>query len=263
MTGLADTGLDLRNDDSFLGTSSGARVALHLACGSALDQLFEQQSKPVLGAPASSPMVDWPRIQREWTRAREAGGGPEAILRRVGSLALEVASTRGEDRRSIVASQLPVQTWPEKSLAMVAVNVETGERRAFDQHSSLELVDAVMATTAFWGSPPVFFEGHHYIDGGFYSSDNADLAIGFDQVIIFTLRPPLPSLSLASIEEGKKSLSRTGSRVEVVYPDRACQEALAAGAPTNPAVRAPVAKAGRAQGRRLAKKICRFRDDSR
>jgi hypothetical protein len=35
--------------------------------------------------------------------------------------------------------------------AMVAINVESGERRAFDRHSGVELVDAVMATTAFWG----------------------------------------------------------------------------------------------------------------
>jgi hypothetical protein len=62
MAGPAETGLDLRSDDSFLGTSAGAR---------------------------------------------------------------------------------------ENSLAMVAVNVESGERRAFDRHSGVELVDAVMATTAF------------------------------------------------------------------------------------------------------------------
>jgi NTE family protein len=263
MTGLAETGLDLRSDDLFLGTSAGARVALHLASGTDLDQLFEQQSKPVLGAPASSPAVDWPRIGTKWAQAKEAGGGSAAILRRIGSLALEVAGTRAEDRRSVVASQLPVQTWPERSVAMVAVNVETGERRAFDRNSGVELVDAVAATTAFWGSPPVFFEGHHYFDGGFYSSDNADLAAGFDQVIVFALRPPGPSLCLAALEEGTEALSRTGSRVEVVYPDRACQEALVPGGPMNPAVRAPVAKAGRAQGLRLAKKLCRFRDNSR
>ena len=44
--------IDLRSEDSFLGTSAGARLALHLASGSDLDQLFEQQSKPVLGVPA-------------------------------------------------------------------------------------------------------------------------------------------------------------------------------------------------------------------
>lgn len=191
MAGLAETGLDLRSDDSFLGTSAGARVALHLASGSDLDQLFEQQSKPVLGAPASSPSVDWRRIGTEWARAREAGG-PAAILRRVGSLALEVAGTR-EDRRSIVASQLPVQTWPERSLAMVAVNVETGERRVFDRNSGVELVDAVGPPQPSGARLRCFFEGHHYI------------------------------------------------------------EALVARGPMNPAVRAPVAKAGRAQGLRLAK----------
>ncbi len=145
---------------------------------------------------------------------------------------------------------------------MVAVNVESGERRAFDRHSGVELVDAVMATTAFFGSPPVLFEGHHYIDGGFYSSDNVDLAAGFDQVIVFALRPPRQFLGLASLDEGVERLSSTGSRVEVVYPDRACLEALAAGGPMNPAVRAPVAKVGRAQGQRLAKKIHRFRENS-
>ena len=63
MAGPAETGLDLRSDDSFLGTSAGARVALHLASGSDLDQLFEQQSKPVLGVAASSPSVDWPEFK--------------------------------------------------------------------------------------------------------------------------------------------------------------------------------------------------------
>jgi hypothetical protein len=40
---------------------------------------------------------------------------------------------------------------------MVEVNVETGERRAFDRHSGVELVDVLVATTAFWGAPPVVF----------------------------------------------------------------------------------------------------------
>jgi hypothetical protein len=44
-------------------------------------------------------------------------------------------------------------------------------------------------------------EGHHYIDGGFYSSDNADLAAGFDQVIVSALRPPWQPPS-ATFREG-------------------------------------------------------------
>ena len=145
-----------------------------------------------------------------------------------------------------------VQTWPEKALVIVGVNAETGERRAFDRNTGVELVDAVMATTAFWGWPPAFFEGYHYIDGGFYSSDNADVASGFDQVLILALRPPAPSLCVASLDEAVESLRAGGAQVEVVHPDEDCLAAFASvGGPMNPAVRAPAAKAGRAQGQRL------------
>jgi NTE family protein len=235
----------------FLGTSSGARVALHMASGSSLDQLFRQQLGPVPGAPAS---VDWPKVRAEWARAKEIGGGSTAVLQRVGALALGMAGSGGGDRRKAVAAQLPAQTWPEKALVIVAVNAETGERRAFDRNTGVELVDAVVATTAFWGWPPAFFEGYHYIDGGFYSSDNADLASGFDQVLILALRPPVPSLCVASLDEAVKSLRAGGARVEVVHPDEDCLQAFAsAGGPMNPAVRAPAAKAGRVQGQRLGR----------
>ncbi|MBA0085046.1 MAG: patatin-like phospholipase family protein [Acidobacteria bacterium Pan2503] len=252
ISGVAATGIDLRDYDMFLGTSSGARVALHLASGSGLDELFHQQLGPLPSPPASTSTVDWQKVRAEWARAKEIGGGSAAILRRVGALALGIAGSGGGDRRKAVAAQLPVQTWPEKALVMVGVNAETGERRAFDRNTGVELVDAVMATTAFWGWPPAFFEGYHYIDGGFYSSDNADVASGFDQVLILALRPPVPSLSVASLDEAVESLRAGGAQVEVVHPDEDCLEAFASvGGPMNPAVRAPAAKAGRAQGQRL------------
>src|SRR5215467_5422845 len=46
ISGVAATGVDLRDYDMFLGTSSGARVALHLASGTGLDELFHQQLGP-------------------------------------------------------------------------------------------------------------------------------------------------------------------------------------------------------------------------
>ena len=252
ISGVAATGIDLRGYDMFLGTSSGARVALQLASGSDLDELFRQQLGPVPSPGAPPSKVDWPKVRAEWARAKETGGGSAAILQRVGALALEIVGSAGGGRRKDVAAQLPAQTWPEKALVIVAVNAETGERRAFDRNTGVELVDAVMATTAFWGWPPAFFEGHHYIDGGFYSSDNADLASGFDQVLILALRPPVPSLSVALLDEAVESLRAGGAKVEVVHPDEDCLEAFASvGGPMNPAVRAPAAKAGRTQGQRI------------
>ena len=47
ISGVAATGVDLRDYDMFLGTSSGARLALYLASGSDLDELFHQQLGPL------------------------------------------------------------------------------------------------------------------------------------------------------------------------------------------------------------------------
>ena len=61
------------------------------------------------------------------------------------------SGTSGPSRREIVAAQLPMVTWPEKRVLIVTVNAETGERRAFDSDSGIDLVDAVIASTAFFG----------------------------------------------------------------------------------------------------------------
>jgi NTE family protein len=149
-----------------------------------------------------------------------------------------------------------VQTWPEKRLLIAAVNAETGERRAFDRESGIDLVDAVIASTASFGWPPTLFQGEHYIDGGFYSTNNADLAAGFDRVMILALKPPpgipIPSLSLVTLDETVKTLLDSGTFVEVIYPDENTLAALdAAGGVMNPAISAPAATAGRVQGRSI------------
>jgi hypothetical protein len=38
--------------------------------------------------------------------------------------------------------------------------------------------------------PPTLFQGEHYVDGGFYSSNNADLATRFDPVMVLALKLP-------------------------------------------------------------------------
>ena len=46
ITGMADAGLDVRNADLFVGTSSGSRVALHLASGDAHEDAFQRRLQP-------------------------------------------------------------------------------------------------------------------------------------------------------------------------------------------------------------------------
>jgi NTE family protein len=155
-----------------------------------------------------------------------------------------------------------METWPEQNVLIVTVNADTGERRAFDRNSGIDLVDAVIATTASFGWPPTLFQGQHYIDGGFYSSDNADLAAGFDRVMILALHPPpgLPPMKLFSLDAAVNTLRSGGAQVEVVQPDEDTQTALAsAGGVMNPAISATAARAGRLQGGRiLSERISSF-----
>jgi NTE family protein len=178
----------------------------------------------------------------------------------VGKLALALPQEPDSARRAFVASQLPLKAWPEKPVLICAVNAETGERRVFDKNSGVDLLDAVMASGAVAGIwPPVLIAGQPYMDGGFYSTESADLAAGFERVLVLALRAARPPLSVVSLEAAVEKLRSSGARVEVVHPDKATESAIAfAGGILNPAVRAPAVKAGREQGRRLATELRAF-----
>ena len=255
ITGMAESGIDVRDADVLIGTSSGARVALQLASDAPLEEVFARQvgAGRHFGAASQvgrqSGTVDWDRVQREVARAKELGGGRAEILQRIGQLALELA---GPDRRASGTTQLPMEHWPERRIRLIALNAVTGVRRAFDRASGITLVDAVMATTASFGAAPVWFEGQPYIDGGYYSSDNADLAAECGRVLVLALKAPAWAMRLVSLEDGIAELQASGAQVELIQPDDEAMKVIAsAGSPMNPAVFEPVTRAGRAQGLRV------------
>ena len=250
--GMADSGVDLCNAELFVGTSGGARVAAQLASGTAIEKLFARYLEP---AAARAPGIDLAKWRNEISRAKETGGAPAEILQRIGSLALAAQTESGSDRRRFIASELPVEVWPDIRVLLAVVEVETGERRVFERTSAIALIDAVTASGAVAGIwPAVPFQGRHYIDGGFYSMDNADLATDFDRVLILALRAGVPPLSVIPLEEGVRVLERSGSLVEVVHPDDATQAVFASfgGNLLDPAIRERTARAAREQGRRIA-----------
>jgi len=262
VVGMIDAGLDVRDADLFVGTSAGARVAIDLTSGTSLEAVYQGRAglpPPGSGRTEAAPAIDWPRIRTEVEAARREGGSTTRILQRYGSLALALATGHAPGRREAVAAQLPTQLWPEQRVLIAAVNAETGERRVFDRESGIALVDAVIATTASFGAMPVAFENHHYIDGGYFSSDNADLAAGCDRVLILALRSPPQAMRLVSIEEGVEKLRAAGAEVEVIHPDEATLAAMAAtGGQMNPASGPPAAIAGRLQGRLAAGHVASF-----
>ena len=251
ITGMADAGLDIRDADLFVGTSAGARVAVDMTSGQTLEDIYQGRVGPDGPRPERPAQIDWARIRDGVEAAKQAGGSTTDILRRYGALALAVSPGPGTDRREAVASQLPVRAWPERRVLIAAINTETGERRAFDRESGIDLVDAVIATTAAFGAPPMLFDGHHYFDGGYHSGDNADLATGYDRVLILSLIAPPQAMRLVTLATAVEALQAAGAEVEVIHPDEETMTALAAtGGQMNAASGRPAAIAGRLQGQR-------------
>ena len=146
---------------------------------------------------------------------------------------------------------------------MVAVNAHTGELAAFDRDSGVDLVDAVTASTALPGMTPTHsINGTHYIDGGVRSTENADLASGYANVVVLSplggrsrtppergadpagqfeglRRPPKWGTDLASHVE---ALRKQGRHVEVITPDADSRAAMGTDQ-MDPATRIPAARA--------------------
>ena len=255
ITGMADAGADVRGADLIVGTSAGALVGALISSEMTLEDLFQRQVDPSLQTKEPAPAVDFTKWRTEFMRAREGPGDAAAVLKRFGELALEMPGDLLEARRKMIAARLPSAAWPACRLLIVAVDTESGERRAFDRSSEVDLIDAVAASGAVPGIwPPVALRGRRYMDGGVYSIDNADLALGCDQVVILTLPARVPPLCVASLDSAVSMLRGEGARVDVVHPDEASQAAFATvgGNLLDPRVREAAARAGREQGRRIA-----------
>jgi NTE family protein len=254
IAGLADEGIDVRNADLFVGTSAGSRVAAQITSGRGLEELFERQihPQPVGGLAVN---VDFRKLKADYVCAKEGDGGDIGFLKRMGSLAVNASTESEAERLKEVASQLLTDTWPMQRVLAVAVDTESGVRRAFERSSGVPLRDAVAASGAAPGmSPAITIEGRRYMDGGVYSTDNADLATGFERILILTLKPRNPSTCILSLDAALERLERSGSQVVAVRPDDATEAAFAAvgGNLLDPKVQERAAGAGREQGRRIA-----------
>ncbi len=156
------------------------------------------------------------------------------------------------ERRVIIEARLPVHTWSQRRLLIVAVDTETGEEYIIDRESGVSLVDAVAASCAVPGIwPPVTIAGRRYMDGGVRSATNADLARGSDRVLILNPLGANANYFGAGTASEAAALEREGSQVLVIAPDAASATAIGLN-PLDPATREPSALAGRTQGCELA-----------
>jgi NTE family protein len=255
LAGLAAGGADVAAADYVLGTSAGATVAAQLGSGLSLTELFERQTVPELQSAELSPdigrvialMESWERLPLEYP-------DPAELRREVGQRALTVETVPEAERRAVIAGRLPRHSWPSRKLAVVAVEASTGDVRVFDKDSGADLVDAVTASCAIPGIwPPVTIGTGRYIDGGTRSAVNADLAAGYQRVLILApmADPALDGQVAGLVAAGEEV------QVQVITPDDESTAAIGLN-PLDPAVRAPAARAGYAQGQRAAAAVARL-----
>lgn len=195
-------GLDARDADLIVGTSAGSIVAAMLASGmSVAEQRQQQLGDPAATDPAgNNPAGTTPGFDPD--RPIASGRPPRPRLR-PGSTAI-LRNNRGRLRSmpatavltglapagtarmpgvgKLIESRVPAGEWPEHpGLRVVALDYQSGRRVQFGapEAPAAGLSEAVLASCAIPGwFAPVAIGGRTYVDGGAWSSTNADLVLG-------------------------------------------------------------------------------------
>jgi NTE family protein len=268
IAGLLDAGLDVTEADLIIGTSAGSTAAAQITSATTTELLADilaaapqQRTGPVGsdGGRVPGPVAD----HMERTSAIIAAAEDAADMRRrMGAAALEMdAAWDGsvqERWRATVAARLPSQHWPERTVLITAVDAHTGEPVVFDRHSGVDLADAVAASCA--SGSPHGIGGNRYIDGGYRRNENADLAVGYERVLVLS---PFGGRTRTPLEWGMQlaaqvdELRARGSSVETIFPDSNSEHMFGANA-MDLSLRPPAARAGYDQGRDLAGQLTEF-----
>jgi len=272
IAGLFDAGLDVTEADLIIGTSAGSTAAAQIASATQpaelLADILAAAPQPQTGPAGSGrgrvpnrPAVDHLERTGEIIGAAEDAAD---MRRRMGAAALEMDAAPGSSgqtqRRAVVAARLPSQHWPQRPMLIVAVDAHTGEPVVFDRHSGVDLVDAVTASCAGPGAPAHSIGDSRYIDGGYRSTENADLAAGYGRVLVLS---PFGGRSRMPVDWGTHlaaqvdELRARGSRVETIFPDSNSRNAFGVNV-MDPSSRPPAARAGYNQGRALAEPLTAF-----
>ena len=235
--------------------------------------------RPVRRSPPSSAAVwvstsctpaRWPRSRPRSTRASTSTTSPSCSSTRCwsrtrrprrscnasGRSHVSTATVSEAVRRDVIAQRLPSHDWPDRDLRITAIDIGTGELVAFDRKSGVELVDAVAASCAVPGAwPPVTIGERRYMDGGVGSTMNLKLVADCDAaVVLVPSGKDSPSPFGGDAARRGRGLPRAALGV---FADESLVAAFGPN-PLDPACREPSARAGRAQGRRVAAEVADF-----
>lgn len=204
---LADaTGFDPRRADVLVGTSAGSLVASSLRAGVSAADLAAAATGADLSpqgqalsdrAGPSLPLAPYDR-RGQRLRPADPGSAARALLRpwrtRPGAFGASLIPAGGIDMTGVGSRQRAWfgDTWPAEELLLCAVRLDTGRRVAFGGPDAprIDVATAIAASCAVPGyARPVEIDGHRYVDGGAWSSTNADVLLGRHLDLVLVLVP--------------------------------------------------------------------------
>lgn len=269
----AETGWDLRACDAFVGTSAGSIVAATLAAGR------RPTTAPDLPeVPGTSPRVvegsGLPKVPGTFRRVVEgslgavvpvvnAGIAPAGAAVRAAALRRGPKATREIPRLREALARMDGEF--DGRLRVTAVDAASGRRVVFGAPGApaASVAEAVLASCAVpWMFRAVTIGGREYVDGGFWSAANLDVAPVERGTEVLCLNPTAsPRLAVdrlgamrtfarTSAAAEALALKRRGAQVRLIAPDAATVDAIGPDLFTS-GRRREVEAAGYAQGRGL------------
>jgi len=238
LAGFAEAGVDLSDADFILGTSAGSFVGAQLAMGASPASLAapflamaDAPPKPKTASrePAGPP-PDLTMLMRKMAEAASGVRPAQEVRAEIGAWALQ-HNPMSED--AFIQSfgrflaELPANAWPRKGYACTAVDAVDGSFRLWDKAAGVGLARAVASSCSVPGVyPPITINGRRYIDGGMRSPVNADMATGYELVVVVAIRVATGAGEAAqrmrqSLDAEIQVLLDGGARVELVTPDDA------------------------------------------
>ena len=260
LAGLTDEGIDVAGADLIVGTSAGSVVGTQIALGKTLSELIAQQMEPddgrigtlMAGIDPSSVL----QLFMRWAGVKEM---TQETCAEIGAAALAAQTVAEDEWVAYFEDHLEGANWPERPLLLTAVDCETGAFQTWDRDSSVGLGRAVASSCAVPGLfPAVTINGRRYTDGGVRSGTNADLARGYDSVLIVApigARPDgIDPLLGRQARAETEALNTAGTSAELVFPDASTLEAMGINR-MDASRRGVTTHAGIAQGRALASRL--------
>lgn len=214
---LEEAGLPAASSaEVIVGTSAGSILGAWLRRGRTARELEALVDTSSLRLPGRALPLDSEEERRLYAEALRLWARPaamtEAQAAQVGTVAARVV--RADPARLASFESEFGSAWPEGRLLITTARITDGARCAWEAASGVPLHLAIAGSCTVPGqSAPLMIDGDHHIDGGVWSSTNADLLAGVGVQDVVALSPMAGAMGLGRAQAARLTaeLDRLGA----------------------------------------------------